>query len=82
MTNNTIAYFETSDRAANLDDLARDVCAKDEWIFDPGKHEVAHILFQPIGWVDGHCAILDDNLMLARGSVRCRLDLKNERRTL
>jgi hypothetical protein len=44
MANNAIAYFETSDGRADLDNLTRDVGTEHKWIFDPGEHHVAHVL--------------------------------------
>jgi hypothetical protein len=46
IANNAIAYFETSDGRADLDDLACDVGTEHKWIFDPGEHHVAYVLLQ------------------------------------
>jgi hypothetical protein len=76
MSENPIAYTEARDGFSDLDDLACDITAEDEWVFDPGEHEVANELFHPIHGIDSHRIILDDYLVLARRGIRCGPDLK------
>jgi hypothetical protein len=65
MTEHAVAYFETCDSFADLDDLAREILAQDEGIFDPGGSDVASDLVYPIEGINGHCVILDHYLVLA-----------------
>ena len=76
MTDNAIAYLETRNALANRDDLARQILAEDEWVFDKRKEHAADGLFRPINRVDGHGVVLDDDLVLPRKSVRRGLDLE------
>jgi hypothetical protein len=76
VTENTIAYFETRNAGPDRNDLAGEITAEDEWVFDPGKQEVAGALFNPINGIDGDCVVLNDDLVLTRGSVRRGLDLE------
>jgi hypothetical protein len=52
------------------------VSAKDGGILDPGEHSTASGLNSPIYWVDSNGPILDENLVLSWGGVRCRLDFE------
>jgi hypothetical protein len=70
MSENPIAYTEARDGFPHLDDLACDITAEDEWVFDPGKHEIAEDLFQPIDRIDSNRVVLDDDLVVTRGSIR------------
>jgi hypothetical protein len=77
MTDNTIAYLEMGDARSDLDHLTSYVYAKDNRVSKSGKHHASTlILYHPVDWVDGYCTILDDNLVLTRGSVRCGFDLQ------
>ena len=53
----TVAYFETGDARADLDDLAGVIEAQDAWVLEPREHELAHVGYYPVDWVDGHCAL-------------------------
>ena len=77
MPENTVAHSETSDTCPDLDDLAREIRAEDERVFDPGKYEVADELFYPIEGVDGDRVVLDDDLVLAWVRVGRGLDLES-----
>ncbi len=57
MADDSIADFETGDARADFYDLAGCVDAEDEWVFEPRKHEFAHVLDDPVDWVDGHGAL-------------------------
>jgi len=64
MTYDTVAKLEARDAVPHLDDLAGEIAAHDEGIFDPSEHHVAGDLCEPIKWIDGGGAILDDYLAL------------------
>ena len=76
MADNAVADLEASDALSDLDDLASEVAAGNERVFDPGEHHVAYNLFDPVNRIDSYCAVLDDNLVLAWRGVGGRLDLE------
>jgi len=76
MAYDTVANLEARDALSHLDDLAGEIAAHDEGIFDPGKHYIAGGLFEPVERVDGDRAVLDDNFVLARWGVGGRLDIE------
>ena len=47
-----------------------------EWVLEPTKSRVTHVFKNPVDRVDGYSMVLDDNLILLRRGVRCRLDDK------
>lgn len=65
MPENTVTHGETSDTRPNLDDVAREIFAEDEWVLEPGKYEVADDLFDPIEGLMATAWFLDDDLVLA-----------------
>ena len=77
MTDDAVADLETGHGRADLDDLAGDVRSEDEGRLDPSVEDVAGQLEHPVEWVDGQGLVLDDDLILGRGSVGGRFDLES-----
>jgi predicted outer membrane lipoprotein len=66
MAHDTVTNLEARDTLPHLDDLAGEIATHNEGIFDPGEHQIAGTLFEPVKRVDGNGSILDHYLAYTR----------------